>query len=87
MPPLVEGNTPLNTRDIETNSSILGPNNTNSPSLLILNEALIVVKVESNTPFNTRDIETNSSILGPSNTNSPLLLTLNEALIVVKGKD
>jgi hypothetical protein len=87
MLPLVEGNTPLNTRDIETNSSILGPDNTNSSSSPTSNEALIVVKVESNTPFNTWDIETNSSILGPDNTNSPLSPKLNEALIVVKGID
>ena len=40
----VESNTPFNTRDIETNSGILGPNNTNSPLLLILNEVFIVVK-------------------------------------------
>jgi hypothetical protein len=51
MSSLVEGNTSFNIQDIETNSSILGPNNTNSLLLLTSkNEVLIVV--ESNTPFN-----------------------------------
>ena len=87
MPPLVEGNTPLNTRDIETNSSILGPDNTNGPSSPTSNEALAAVEAESNTPFNTRDIETNSGILGPDNTNGPSSPTSNEALTAVEGKD
>jgi hypothetical protein len=41
---VVKGNTPFNIQGIETNSNILGPNNTNSLLLPILNEAPIVVK-------------------------------------------
>jgi hypothetical protein len=81
----VEGNTPFNIQDIDTNSGIPGPDNTNSPlSPTSENEALIAV--EGNTPFNIQGIETNSGILGPNNNNSPLLPTSeNEALVAVKS--
>jgi hypothetical protein len=81
----VEGNTPFNIQDIDTNSGIPGPDNANGPSSPTSeNEALAAV--EGNTPFDIQGIETNSGIPGPDNDNGPSSPTSeNEALAAVEG--